>query len=86
MSEVSSNWLEFENIEEILEEEGTVGNLTKGAMISLFTYNSTTTNASLFKKGNSTSQKLFDLVVPGCKLEISYEEKFIISLIFQENV
>jgi hypothetical protein len=56
----SSNWRELENVVEALEEEAACGNL-KGAVVFMFTDNSTC-EAALYK-GNSSSPKLFDLVL-----------------------
>ncbi len=56
----SSNFREFENVVETLEKEAE-GGLLKGAVIFLCTDNSTV-EAALYK-GNSSSRKLFDLVL-----------------------
>jgi polyhydroxyalkanoate synthesis regulator phasin len=56
----SSNFREFENVVETLEEEAKEGHL-RGAVIHLCTDNSTV-EAALYK-GNSSSWKLFDLVL-----------------------
>ena len=65
----SSNWKEFENIVESLEEDGGKGLLT-GASIFLATDNSTVEGC--LYKGNSTSEKLFDLVVRMKTLDLKY--------------
>jgi hypothetical protein len=62
----SSNWKEFENVVEALEEEGNNGSLD-GCLVYFFTDNSTVELA--LYKGNSSSPKLFDLVVRFKKLE-----------------
>ena len=72
----SSNWREFENIVETLEEEAKAGHL-KGSIVFLFTDNSTC-EAAIFK-GNSSSRKLFDLVVRLKTLELAEGARFIIS-------
>jgi len=56
----SSNWREFENIVETIEEEDITGTL-KDLIIYLATDNLTVESA--LYKGNSSSEKLFDLVV-----------------------
>jgi hypothetical protein len=69
----SSNWREFENIVESLEEEAACGNV-KGAVVYMFTDNSTC-EAALYK-GNSSSPKLFDLVLRFRKLEMDQGAHF----------
>jgi hypothetical protein len=66
--EQSSNFREFENVVEALEEEADNGNL-EGAEIYMCTDNSTV-EAALYK-GNSSSQKLFDLVLRVRVLEMT---------------
>ena len=56
----SSNWKEFTNIVESLEEEGAEGNLGDSEVF-MFTDNSTVEACAA--KGSSTSQKLLDLVI-----------------------
>ena len=56
----SSNYKEFENIVSTVEDEAEQGDL-QGAHLFLFTDNSTV-ESCLFR-GNSTSRKLFELVV-----------------------
>jgi hypothetical protein len=63
----SSNFREFENIVETLESEEQDANM-RGALIYLFTDNSTV-ESSVYK-GNSSSQKLFELVLRLKKLEM----------------
>jgi hypothetical protein len=75
--EDSSNWRELGNLVEALEEEGATGSLD-GAAVFFFTDN-TTAEAALYK-GNSSSQKLFDLVLrmkslemeKGCRVVVSH--------------
>ena len=69
MKEHLSNWKEFENVVDGLELEGADG-LLFGASVFLATDN-TTVEGCLYK-GNSTSEKLFDLVVRMKKLELKY--------------
>ena len=59
-SDQSSNWREFTNIVESLEEEAKVGNLAK-AEVFMFTDNSTVESCAT--KGSSTSPKLLDLII-----------------------
>jgi hypothetical protein len=63
----SSNYREFENVVETLEEEAKQGKL-RGAIIFLCTDNSTV-EAALYK-GNSSSKKLFELVLRVRSLEM----------------
>jgi hypothetical protein len=56
----SSNWKEFENVVETVECEAAEGTL-KGAVMFLFTDNSTV-EAALYK-GNSSSPKLYNLIL-----------------------
>jgi hypothetical protein len=56
----SSNWKEFTNVVEALEEEGAEGNLVN-AEIFMFTDNSTVEACA--SKGSSTSKKLLDLII-----------------------
>ena len=74
--ENSSNWKEFENSVLTLEKEGTNGNL-RDSTVFLCTDNSTVERA--FYKGNSSSAKLFDLVVRTKLLEVSHKCKIYIS-------
>jgi hypothetical protein len=66
----SSNWKEFENVVEALEEEGRHSALDS-CLAYFFTDNSTA-EAALYK-GNSSSPKLFDLVVRFKKLETHHK-------------
>jgi hypothetical protein len=63
----SSNFREFENIVEALEAEEKDANMT-GALIFIFTDNATV-EAAVYK-GNSSSPKLFELVIRLKKLEV----------------
>jgi hypothetical protein len=72
----TSNFREFENVVETLEEEARKGSL-QGAEIYLCTDNSTI-EAALYK-GTSSSEKLFDLVVRVRKLELQQQARFIVS-------
>jgi hypothetical protein len=72
----SSNWKEFENQVEALEQEAEEGNLTN-AMVFYFTDNSTV--ESCLHKGNSSSIKLFKLMVRMRKLEMTHNAKIVIS-------
>lgn len=56
----SSNWKEFTNVVEALEEEGELGNLNQ-AEIFMFTDNSTVESCA--EKGSSSSKKLLQLIV-----------------------
>jgi hypothetical protein len=56
----SSNWREFSNIVESLEDEAMTGNLDK-AEVFMFTDNSTVESCSV--KGSSTSPKLLELII-----------------------
>ena len=56
----SSNWKEFTNVVESLEEEGELGNL-KHAEVFMFTDNSTVESCSY--KGSSSSPKLLSLII-----------------------
>jgi hypothetical protein len=72
----SSNWKEFENQVQALEHEAEEGNLTN-AMVFYFTDNSTV--ESCLHKGNSSSIKLFKLMVRMRKLEMKHNAKIVIS-------
>jgi hypothetical protein len=72
----SSNWKEFENQVESLEHEALEGNLTN-ALVYFFTDNSTV-EACLYK-GNSSSEKLFQLMVRMRKLEMKHNAKIVVS-------
>ena len=72
----SSNWREFENLVLALEESGKKGWL-KGASIILATDNEVA-EAAIYK-GNSSSEKLYKLVVWLRKLELFYSAKILVS-------
>jgi hypothetical protein len=72
----SSNWKEFENQVEALEQEATEGNLTN-ALVYFFTDNSTV--ESCLYKGNSSSVKLSRLMVRMRKLEMTHNVKIVVS-------
>jgi hypothetical protein len=72
----SSNFREFENVVLSLEEEAEQGRL-KDSLMSFFTDNSTV-EAALYK-GNSSSEKLFELVLRFRKLEMVTGARFVIS-------
>ena len=72
----TSNFREFENVVESLEEEASKGQL-KGAEIYLCTDNSTV-EAALYR-GTSSSEKLFELVVRVRKLELQEQARFVVS-------
>jgi hypothetical protein len=70
----SSNWREFENVVESLEAEGE--NL-RGSVVFFFTDNSTVESA--LYKGNSSSIKLYELVVRLRRLEMKMGCKILVS-------
>jgi hypothetical protein len=72
----SSNFKEFENVVQTIEEESRNGMLM-GASLYLFTDNSTVEGA-LFK-GNTPSRKLFNLVVRFRKVQMAYNAEIIVS-------
>jgi hypothetical protein len=72
----SSNWKEFENQVEALEQEAKDGNLT-GSMVFFYTDNSTV--ESCLYKGNSSSPKLFQLMVRMRKLEMTHNASIVVS-------
>ena len=72
----SSNYREFRNVVETLEYESEKGNLDN-CMLILATDNSTV-ESSIFK-GNSTSEKLYDLIVRFRYLELSTGSKFLVT-------
>ena len=59
-SDQSSNWREFTNIVESLEEEAQIGNM-ENSEVFMFTDNSTVESCSV--KGSSSSPKLLDLII-----------------------
>jgi hypothetical protein len=72
----SSNYREFENVVETLENEAE-GGFIRGAAIFLCTDNSTVESA--LYKGNSSNQKLFELVVRVRKLEMNQSARILVS-------
>lgn len=72
----SSNFREFANVVETLEEEEDSGALD-GCMLILATDNSTV--ESCLHKGNSSSEKLYDLIVRLRSLELRVGARFLIS-------
>ena len=72
----SSNFREFENVVLSLEEKAEQGRLDD-SLVFFFTDNSTV-EAALYK-GNSSSEKLFDLVMRFRKLEMETGSRFVIS-------
>jgi hypothetical protein len=72
----SSNWKEFENQVEALEQEAADGNLAN-SMVFFYTDNSTV--ESCLYKGNSSSSKLFELMVRMRKLEMTHNARIIVS-------
>ena len=81
--DVSSNFREFSNVVETLEEEYEAGRLSAG-MVILATDNSTV-ECALYK-GNSSNEKLFDLVVRLKNLELKSSTKFIITHVSGERM
>jgi hypothetical protein len=79
----SSNFREFENVVEALEDEARRGTL-RGAVIYLCTDNSTV-EAALYK-GNSSSVKLFELVVRVRKLEMHQDARILVSHVSGERM
>jgi len=73
----SSNFREFSNLVETLEEENRLHKALNNVTMVIATDNSTV-EAALYK-GNSSSEKLFDLVVRLRKLELSTGGKFIVT-------
>jgi hypothetical protein len=72
----SSNWKEFENQVEALEQEAEDGNLAN-SMVFFYTDNSTV--ESCLYKGNSSSPKLFRLMVRMRKLEMTHNARILVS-------
>jgi hypothetical protein len=79
----SSNFREFENVVEALKEEAREGHL-RGALIFLCTDNSTVEAALV--KGNSSSPKLFELVLAVRLLEMQEGAKIIVSHVSGERM
>ena len=68
-SEHSSNWREFTNLVDTLQEEAISGHLTNSIII-ITTDNSTV--ESVFYKGNSTRPLLYDLIVRLRQMEMHH--------------
>ena len=79
----SSNWKEFQNVIEALESEADMGNLN-GALVVLAVDNSTV--ESCLYKGNSSSPKLFQLILRFKKMELKTGSKFIVSHVAGERM
>jgi hypothetical protein len=79
----SSNFREFENVVETLEEEARLGHLKK-ALIFLCTDNSTVEAALV--KGNSSSRKLFELVLRVRCLEMREGAHIVVSHVSGERM
>lgn len=79
----SSNWREFENLVESLEEQGYKGNL-KNAVVILATDNQVA--ETCIYKGNSTSEKLYELIIRLRELEIKYSAIFYITHVSGERM
>ena len=79
----SSNWKEFQNVVETLEEEGALGNLN-GSLLILAVDNSTVERC--IYKGNSSSPKLYDLIVIFKHLELTTGARFIVSHVAGERI
>jgi hypothetical protein len=79
----SSNFREFENVVETLEEEAKQGHLKK-ALIFLCTDNSTVESALV--KGNSSSRKLFELVLRVRVLEMREGAHIVVSHVSGERM
>jgi hypothetical protein len=72
----SSNCKKFENVMQTIEEEARNG-LLQGALMNLFTDNSTI-EAALFK-GNTPSRKLFNLIIQFIKVQMACNADIIVS-------
>ena len=79
----TSNWREFGNIVEALEEEETLGSLD-GAFVVLATDNKTV--ESCLYKGNSSSPKLYELILRFKALELRTGSRFIVSHVSGERM
>ena len=72
----SSNWKEFTNCVEAMEEEAEKGNLSS---TELFFFTDNTTVERCFYKGSSSSKKLLDLIIQLRRLEMRYSLRLHIS-------
>ena len=79
----SSNWREFENLVQTLESEAQSGNLD-GALLVLAVDNSTV--ESCIFKGNSSSEKLFNLILRFKDVELKTGARFIVSHVSGERM
>jgi hypothetical protein len=79
----TSNFREFENVVDALREEGEAGHL-QDALIFMCTDNSTVESALV--KGNSSSEKLFELALEVRKLEMKHRAKVIVSHVAGERM
>ena len=79
----SSNWKEFCNVVEALEQESKNGNL-QGSLVILAVDNSTV--ESCLYKGNSKSEKLYDLIVRFKYMELHSGARFIVSHVAGERM
>ena len=79
----TSNYREFENVVDALREEAQAGNL-QNSLIFLCTDNSTVESAIV--KGNSSSEKLFELTLEVRKLEMQQGAKVVISHVSGERM
>ena len=82
-SQESSNWREFENLVSCLEEEEQNGKL-EGALVILAVDNSTV--ESCIYKGNSSSPKLYDLILRFKTMELRTGSRFIVSHVAGERM
>jgi hypothetical protein len=79
----TSNFREFENVVDALREEGEAGHL-QDACIFMCTDNSTVEAALV--KGNSSSEKLFELTLEVRRLEMKHRAKVIVSHVAGERM
>eukprot|EP00978_Attheya_sp_CCMP212_P006420 scaffold14650_cov34-Attheya_sp.AAC.2 len=82
-SDESSNWQEYTNLVEFLENEAALGNLD-GATVYLCTDNSVAEAAA--NKNNSTSEKLFKLTVRLHKIEMHHGARIIVTHVSGERM
>jgi hypothetical protein len=82
-SDESSNWREYTNLVEFLENEAALGNL-EGATVYLCTDNSVAEAAA--NKNNSTSEKLFKLTVRLRKIEMHHGARIIVTHVSGERM
>jgi len=79
----SSNWREYTNLVEFLEEQAALGNLREATVV-ICTDNSVAESAA--NRGTSSSKKLFDLTLRLHALEMKYSLKLIISHVSGERM